>query len=68
MNAEDKRNRDEVSARADGPADLPLPKDGPARPAPDSPLADYLLELEQEFQDQEEEGKIHLVPGEPEAG
>jgi hypothetical protein len=39
----------------------PAPAEKPAAPggaAPESPLGDYLRELEQEFQDQEEEGKL----------
>jgi hypothetical protein len=39
-----------------GPAELPpVPRKAPPE---GSPLNDYLLELEQEFQDQEDEGKL----------
>ena len=51
------------SHAAEKPLTSPSAADGPAgdvqRPAgEESPLKDYLLDLEQEFQDQEEEGKL----------
>jgi hypothetical protein len=41
----------------------PVPDDSsseiqPVRPSPDSPLRDYVRELQQEFEEQEEEGKL----------
>ena len=50
----------------DGPSrEIPIPPtepevvpEGPPAPSEGSPLKDYLLELEQEFQDQEDEGKV----------
>jgi hypothetical protein len=38
--------------------DEPAAEERPVTPSPDSPFRDYVRELQQEFEEQEEEGKL----------